>query len=72
MSRETATFAVQGMTCGSCVRHINEALGKRFEQLDYEVDLANKTLVVSFVPGAVTEEAIAQVMNDEGYPLTKL
>lgn len=68
----TVTFAVEGMTCGSCARHVGEALTENFDQLSHEVDLANKRLTVSFEPGTASEEAIAKVMNEAGYPVKKV
>lgn len=68
----TVTFAVADMTCGSCVKHVREALDENFDQLSHEIDLANKKLTVSFEPTSVSEEAIARVLGEAGYPATKL
>ena len=68
----TVTFAVEGMTCRSCVRHIGEALTENFDQLSHEVDFANKKLTVSFEPESASEAAIATVLSEAGYPVTKV
>lgn len=68
----TLTFAVGGMNCRSCVRHIGEALAERFAGLEHAIDLERKTLTVSFSPEAASEAAIAETLAEAGYPLTRL
>jgi copper chaperone CopZ len=67
----TVTFAVEGMNCNSCVHHVEEALNENFKSVDHQIDLAGKKLMVTFQDG-ITPEAIAKVMGEAGYPVTRL
>lgn len=64
----TVTLAVEGINCGSCVRHVSDALVSNFDLVDHAVDLAGKKVTVTFGPGAATPEAIAKVLDEAGYP----
>ncbi len=63
---QLSTFHVDGMTCGSCRRHIHGAL----EQLPgierVEVDLANKQVRVTHRP-SVEAVTIVSAIEAEGY-----
>lgn len=69
-ARQTVVFAVEGMSCGNCVRHIDEALTKAFGDMPHQVDLAQHRLTVSLDPTRESVAAIAAVMDEEGYPVT--
>jgi copper chaperone len=68
MSNERATILeVQGMTCPSCVRHINAALGEIAGVANVDVQLRDGLVVVKHDP---TQAPIAQLiatLGDEGY-----
>jgi copper chaperone CopZ len=64
----TITFAVHGMNCGSCVRHIEEAIQGSFPTATTHVDLAAKQVTVIFEHSAASGDAIAKVLEAEGYP----
>lgn len=68
----TLTFAVEGMTCQSCVRHVAEALDEHLELIGHQVDLSGRKLTVSFNEGDATQEAIAKVMNEAGFSVSLL
>lgn len=68
----TVTLAVEGMNCGSCIRHVGEALVSNFDLVDHAVDLAGKKVTVTFEPGAATPDAIAKVLDEAGYPARAL
>jgi copper chaperone CopZ len=68
----TVTLAVAGMNCGSCVRHINEAIQGNFPTATAHVDLAAKQVTVTFDPATASSEAIAQVLAADGYPARPL
>ncbi|MNS23316.1 copper exporting ATPase [compost metagenome] len=70
-SLSTVTFSVEGMTCGNCVRHVNEALQENLTLVDHQVDLAGAKLTATFDPAVTTIEAIAETMNEAGYPVTQ-
>jgi copper chaperone CopZ len=67
---QTVVFAVEGMSCGNCVRHIGEALTKAFAGMPHQVDLEQHRLTVSLDPAKQSVAAIAAVMDEEGYPVT--
>jgi copper chaperone len=69
---QTVAFAVEGMSCGNCVRHIDAALQRAFGNLQHAVDLPNHRMTVTFDPATVSVEAIAAVMDEEGYPVTRV
>jgi Cu+-exporting ATPase len=71
-SLQTVTFAVEGMSCGNCVRHIGNALQEAFGELEHQVDLGAHRMTVTFDPAKQSVEAIAAVMDEEGYPVTPL
>lgn len=65
---ETVVLTVEGMSCHSCVRHIEAALDHAFDPLERRVDLAAGTVSVTYAPGEATAEAIAALLTAEGYP----
>lgn len=67
-SPTTVTLAVEGMSCGSCDRHVGEALTSNFALVEHAVDLAGKKVTVTFDPQAATPEAIVKVLDEAGYP----
>lgn len=68
LSPITVTLAVEGMNCQSCVRHVGEALKHHVAPLDLAIDLAGKQLTVRFDPATTSLMAIAQVLDEAGYP----
>ena len=65
---DTITLKVDGMTCGNCVKHVGEALDAHVPGAKHDVDLAGKTVTVTFDPHATTPAAIAQALDEAGYP----
>jgi len=63
------TFAVTGMTCASCVRHVEKALADTPGVTAAVVNLATGT---ARVEGAATFEALALQVEDAGYGLAKI
>ena len=64
----TVTFAVEDMTCGNCVRHVGEAITDLVPGAKHDIDLAGKKVTVTFDPQAITSDAIAQALDEAGYP----
>jgi copper chaperone CopZ len=64
----TVTFAVEDMTCGNCVKHVGEAIAEHAAGAKHDVDLAAKRVTVTFDPQATTPAAIAQALDEAGYP----
>jgi copper chaperone CopZ len=61
------TFPVQGMSCGSCVRHIKAGLEGNTGVKSVEVDLAAGEVAVSYNPLTTEPGAIADAIRKSGY-----
>jgi Cu+-exporting ATPase len=61
------TFPVQGMSCGSCVRHIKAGLEGNTGVKAVEVNLAAGEVMVSYNPQATEPVAIADAIRKSGY-----
>jgi copper chaperone CopZ len=61
------TFPVQGMSCGSCVRHIKAGLEGNTGVKAVEVDLAAGEVAVSYNPLTTEPGAIADAIRKSGY-----
>jgi copper chaperone len=59
------TLRVEGMSCGHCVNAIEGAL--RELGASAKVDLANKTVDVSYDESKLTLEAIKEAIEEQGY-----
>jgi Cu+-exporting ATPase len=71
---QTIDFAVEGMTCGSCVARVERAIGKTPGVLVAEVNLANERARVTGLAGVIDAAAIAARIERAGYhavPLTE-
>ncbi|MEW5931671.1 MAG: heavy-metal-associated domain-containing protein [Gemmatimonadota bacterium] len=66
-TRETVTLSVIGMTCGSCRRHVEEALlgvpGVRAAQVDVGAGRAE----VAYDPGSAAPEQLVGAVREAGY-----
>ncbi len=62
-------FAVGGMTCGSCVRHVERALGAVPGVRSAEVDLANASATVVRDPAVASVELLREAVQAAGYTL---
>jgi copper chaperone len=65
------TLDVSGMTCGSCVRHVEKALRELGGVAAVEVKLREGKVVVSHDPEKATLPAILAALDDAGYPAQK-
>jgi Cu+-exporting ATPase len=64
---ETTTLSIGGMTCASCVGHVERALKKVEGVIDANVNLATEKATVSFVPGTVGLSELTQAVENAGY-----
>lgn len=65
---ERATIAIEGMSCGHCVKAVTSAL-EELGSVDIEqVSIGSAT--VSYDPEATPVERIAQAVRDAGYEAT--
>ena len=67
VSSSTVTIPVGGMTCASCVRRVEKALGKVDGVALASVNLATGKATVAFDPGAAGEGALRQAIEGAGY-----
>jgi copper chaperone len=61
----TIELNVQGMTCGSCVKHVSAALNQLAGVTTVEVDLAAALVRVT---GSAHAEALIAALDNAGYP----
>ena len=61
---------VEGMSCGHCVNHINEAL-KEIGAKDVEVNLDRKLATVE-ISENISDDAIKLAIEDAGYDVVKI
>ncbi|MFG1697481.1 heavy-metal-associated domain-containing protein [Nonomuraea sp. NPDC049309] len=64
----TATYTVNGMTCGHCVSSVKEEVGEVPGVTGVEVDLATGLLTVSS-DEPVARDLIASAVQEAGYEL---
>ncbi|CAJ1004405.1 MULTISPECIES: copper chaperone CopZ [Bacillales] len=62
---QNVTLRVEGMSCNHCVNAIEKALKEL--GASGKVDLAAKTVEVSYDENALTLEAIKEAIEDQGY-----
>lgn len=63
----SAKLAVTGMTCGSCARHVTEALNALDGVDAAQVDLQAGCATVSFDPAVATPEQMLAAVEGAGY-----
>lgn len=64
------TFTIEGMTCGSCVRHVRQALVELDGVTNAEVDLASRTARVTHRPDLASADSMAAAVAEAGYGAT--
>jgi copper chaperone CopZ len=62
----TARFAVEGMSCGACVRGVT-AIPKRLDGVEVQ-QVSVGAAEVSFDPTKTSSSAIAETLTQAGYP----
>jgi Cu+-exporting ATPase len=70
--RETLNLEITGMTCASCVRRVEKALGRVPGVLEAQVNFATETALVRFEAGAVTRSDFEKAVEDAGYGVKPL
>ena len=65
---QRVSIDIQGMSCGHCVRSVDQAL-KGLEGVQVE-QVAIGHATVSYDPATTTPERITQAVEDEGYTVT--
>ncbi|MBZ4415316.1 heavy-metal-associated domain-containing protein [Myxococcus sp. RHSTA-1-4] len=59
---------VEGMTCGSCIRHVNSALRKVEGVKEVDVQLASGRVIVRHDSGTPDVGEMIEALRDAGYP----
>jgi Cu+-exporting ATPase len=67
VSTKTVSLPVQGMTCASCVGHVERALKEVEGVSAARVNLASERATVEFVVGTTTWADLKQAVTDAGY-----
>ncbi|MBM2838636.1 MAG: copA 3 [Deltaproteobacteria bacterium] len=70
----TVTLAVEGMTCASCVRTIENALNSAEGVAKAVINFATEKVTIEYDPKILDEKDFAKIVEDVGYriPLTKV
>lgn len=64
---ETATIAVRGMTCASCVARVERAIRSLPGVIGATVNLTSESATVELLPDSVSRERIVQAISEVGY-----
>ena len=65
--QQTITLPIKGMTCASCVSHVQRALDNVEGVTEAMVNLATEQATVSFIPALVSPETLDEAVRDAGY-----
>ncbi|SDJ80272.1 heavy-metal-associated domain-containing protein [Natronincola ferrireducens] len=64
-------IAIEGMSCGHCVAHVEKALKELQEVVNVQVDLPGKNAVVE-LKSEVGDEVLSQIIDDAGYDVVSI
>ncbi len=70
MSYQETVLDVTGMTCPSCVRHVNAALAELDGVGKVDVRLRDGKVLVQYDPTTVSVEAMIEALREAGYDST--
>lgn len=62
-------FPVTGMSCASCVAHVQKILSEQPGVSNANVNLANNIAYVEYIPTIITPEKLKKTVQDAGYDL---
>ena len=63
------TYSVPDVSCNHCKMNIERALGGLTGIFEVEVDVPSKTVALAFDEDVIGEEAVLQLLAEEGYPV---
>ncbi|HEY76119.1 MAG TPA: copper-translocating P-type ATPase [Thermoflexia bacterium] len=69
---ETVTLPIGGMTCASCVAHVEKALSKVPGVIEANVNLATEKATVTFVPGVAGLDDFKRAVAEAGYEVLEV
>ncbi len=64
---ETTTLNVTGMTCGHCVKAVEESVGKLSGVENVKVDLESSSVEINYLGNKVNLKQITDTIEDQGY-----
>lgn len=67
MNRKEVVLDVMGMTCPSCIRHVNAALSDLEGVAKVEVRLRDGKVTVQYDPQVVQVSALTEALREAGY-----
>ncbi|MEO8610450.1 MAG: heavy metal translocating P-type ATPase, partial [Chloroflexota bacterium] len=72
VAQATLDLPITGMTCASCVRNVERAIGKQPGILSVNVNLATEKASVQYLPGSVRRADLVKAVSDAGYGVLDL
>lgn len=64
---DKAVLKVKGMSCGHCVKAVEESVGKMTGVNAVSVDLQAATVAVDFESSQTSVQQISETIEDQGY-----
>lgn len=64
---ETTTLNVTGMTCGHCVKAVEESIGNLSGVENVKVDLESSSVEIDYQSDKVDLKKITDTIEDQGY-----
>src|SRR3954462_9885809 len=72
VAKATIDLPITGMTCASCVRNVERAIGKQNGVLSVNVNLATEKASVTYLPGSVRRPDLIHAVENAGYGVLDL
>jgi Cu+-exporting ATPase len=72
VAQATLELPITGMTCASCVRNVERAIGKQTGILSVNVNLATEKASVHYLPGSVRRADLVKAVEGAGYGVLDL
>jgi P-type Cu+ transporter len=72
VAQATLDLPITGMTCASCVRNVERAIGKQPGILAVNVNLATEKASVNYLPGSVRRADLVRAVEKAGYGVLDL
>lgn len=72
VAQATLELPITGMTCASCVRNVERAIGKQPGILSVNVNLATEKASVAYLPGSVRRAELVKAVENAGYGVLDL
>lgn len=68
----TITYKAPEIECDGCAQSIKKALSASVGVRTATVDIAGKTVTIEYDDTVTSEEALAETLDDIGFPVTKV